>query len=114
MCDTKILCRKHLLGEHLELHMFVGTIVKGKKVNGYLKNNLLEPLMIWRRHRDLVWEMRHRGYRHLSDFDIEELNNGLARIPTESRSVVINRGQALNDLLSRCLDCRERYENQSK
>ena len=32
MIDPKLLCRKHLLGEHLEIHMFVGTINKGINV----------------------------------------------------------------------------------
>ena len=33
MIDPTMLCTKHLLGEHVELHMFVGTINKNKKLN---------------------------------------------------------------------------------
>ena len=40
MVDPKFLCQKHLCGEHLECHMFLGTLKKNKKVDGYLKNNL--------------------------------------------------------------------------
>ncbi len=36
------LCRKHLLGEHVEMHMFVGTIKRGVSLNGYIKNKLVE------------------------------------------------------------------------
>lgn len=42
MVDVKCLCRKHLLGEHSETHMFTGTIKKGTSILGYLKNGLLE------------------------------------------------------------------------
>ena len=27
--DPKLMCNKHLLGEHVEMHMFFGTIQKG-------------------------------------------------------------------------------------
>ena len=36
MVNPEILCRKHLLGEHVELHMLVGWIIKGKSIQGYL------------------------------------------------------------------------------
>ncbi len=42
LCDPKILCNKHLLGEHVEHHMFVGTLKAKKNVDGYVRNNLLE------------------------------------------------------------------------
>ena len=41
MVDPKIMCRKHLLGEHVEHHMFVGTINKRISIVGYLRDNLL-------------------------------------------------------------------------
>ena len=43
MVDPSLLCRKHLLGEHLECHMFVGTINKNISIKGYIKNGLCEP-----------------------------------------------------------------------
>ena len=29
MVDPQIMCRQHLLGEHTEMHMFVGTLKRG-------------------------------------------------------------------------------------
>lgn len=40
MVPPRHMCRKHLLGEHVELHMFVGSIKNGVRVEGYLANNL--------------------------------------------------------------------------
>ena len=56
MIDPIMLCNKHLLGEHVELHMFVGTINKGKKLDGYKKNGLVEVHNIRSRHKELVGE----------------------------------------------------------
>ena len=42
MVDPRIMCRQHLLGEHVEIHMFVGAISRGKSVKGYLEKGLLE------------------------------------------------------------------------
>ena len=71
LCDPKIMCQKHLCGEHVEMHMFLGTIKKGKKIDGYLKNNLLEPMALYWRHKQLELEMIDRGYNHNSEmFDV--------------------------------------------
>ncbi len=66
MCDPRIMCRQHLLGEHVEHHMFMGSIVKGLDMSGYLKLNLLEPASLFKRHDELVDEMGKRGYNHRS------------------------------------------------
>lgn len=66
MVNPKILCRKHLLGEHYELHLFVGSLNKGVSVNGYLDSGLLEIHSIQTRHDQLVEEMIRRGMKHNS------------------------------------------------
>jgi hypothetical protein len=62
---TKTMCRQHLLGEHLEMHMFAGCLNKGINIEGYL-NGLVETDKLVERHRELVKEMRKRGYKHNS------------------------------------------------
>jgi len=106
LCDPKIMCQKHLCGEHVEMHMFLGTIKKGKKIDGYLKNNLLEPMALYWRHKQLELEMIDRGYNHNSEmFDVP---NTVLNISEEKRDVRINRDAALKDLLDRCPECRKR------
>jgi len=67
----KHLCRKHLLGEHRELHAVwnILTIHKGK--GGYANHpetlrwkGRLKALYL--RHEELIVEFKRRGYRHLS------------------------------------------------
>lgn len=67
-----ILCRKHLLGEHRELHALWTIITEGKK--GYVndpetKRWLGKLHALYNRHDELVDEMSKRGYNHQSPLD---------------------------------------------
>ena len=104
MIDPKFLCRKHLLGEHVELHMFAGTIKKKSSLKGYLEKGLVEPQSIVHRHKALAKEMRNRGYNHrspLSNFDIPCLGK-------------VDIAKSINDLINRCGECSSRIKNQKK
>ena len=73
MVDVKKMCNKHLLGEHVQCHMFVGTINKGKCLSGYFDNKLLCVEKLKERHDELANEMVIRGMNHksiLPDFKI--------------------------------------------
>ncbi len=110
MVNPKIMCRRHLLGEHLELHMFIGTINKGKKIDGYLKNNLLEPSSLIVRHEKLKDEMIRRGYNHNSKIKLIDDNKFLS---DSEYFTFIDKEKSKGDLLKRCKECSElnkRYE----
>lgn len=64
--DPKLMCQKHLCGEHVEMHMLVGTIRKGISIRGYVDGGLVETQNIAHRHEQLSAEMLRRGYRHES------------------------------------------------
>lgn len=95
------LCNKHLFGEHVEMHMFVGTIKAGKSIRGYVDNNLITPSLIHKRHEELAEEITKRGFTHkspLPDYDI----------PEEFLNHVMDKEKSKNDLFSRCEMCRKR------
>jgi hypothetical protein len=97
--DPKLLCRQHLLGEHLEMHMFMGCIKNGTSLKGYIEKGLVEVDKILDRHNQLVDEMVDRGYYHKSNLDGQEL------LWFEG-SVCIEKN--LQDLSKRCEACRGR------
>ena len=102
LVDPKLLCRKHLLGEHVEHHMFMGTIKRGISVEGYLRDGLLEPRSLHHRHDELVIEMKSRGYNHKSpllDIDTSHLRDGK-----------INIERNIEDLKNRCVECAKRIK----
>ena len=100
LVNPRMLCRKHLLGEHVEHHMFVGSINKGVSVEGYLRDGFLEPRTLRSRHDEVASEMIRRGYNHMSplpEADIAHLRDGK-----------ININNNIKDLRNRCKDCAAR------
>jgi hypothetical protein len=63
----KFLCTQHLLGEHVEMHMFVGCINKNISIKGYIDRGLVEVHSIKQRHSDLATEMKKRVFNHASE-----------------------------------------------
>ncbi len=106
LVNPKVMCRQHLLGEHVEIHMFIGTINLQKKVNGYLEKGLLEIHNLYARHDQLVEEMKRRGYNHHSDVD-------------KKWKCVENKGKIdkiknFKELSDRCSRCRSRMSKETK
>lgn len=109
MVNPEILCRQHLLGEHLECHTFLGTLKKGSNIKGYLQNNLLEPKSLITRHNQLATEILNRGYNHHSPMEEQE-SEYLNHLSKEELNTKINVSKSLAELLSRCERCRRKYD----
>ena len=95
--NPKKMCRQHLLGEHLEMHMFLGTLKKKKSIKGYLDKGLVEVHNIKKRHDELVDEMKKRGYNHkspLKKFKLDKIGN-------------VNIKNNKIELIKRCKECRK-------
>jgi hypothetical protein len=103
LVDPKLLCRKHLLGEHVECHMFVGAINKGTSMNGYVQNGLLNGPELFTRHEELAAEIERRGYNHKSP---------LAKLTGSATDLrgYINKDINLRELARRCEECRKLQE----
>lgn len=76
---AKYLCKKHLLGEHRELHGLWNILTKHKGRGGYSQHPETKRWVgklkaLYFRHEALVLEMEKRGCRHLS-----LLNKNLAK-----------------------------------
>ena len=95
--EPALLCRKHLLGEHVEMHMFVGSIRKGNSINGYVSSGLVHVPSIASRHDALASELTRRGMSHRSPL-----------LPFESPDIGgIDVWANLAELCQRCPDCCE-------
>jgi hypothetical protein len=108
MINPRVMCDQHLLGEHVECHMLVGAINKGKSVQGYILGGLVEIDNVRSRHNELAAEMERRHMNHKSPLpDIEEMRFYLYKSLGE-----VNREQSLIQLLIRCPECRRRAGNE--
>lgn len=99
--DTTKLCRQHLLGEHKELHMLVGSLNKSKNIKGFITDGLVDTSLIIQRHNELVTEMESRGYNHNSPLpDFKPVSLGY--IDTEYNKA---------DLMDRCVKCKFNFNS---
>lgn len=92
------MCNQHLLGEHVECHMFVATLNQGKSVQGYLDKGLLEIHNLKKRHDKISEEMKARGMKHQSKLPVFKIIK-LGKVDSK-RNVI--------ELKRRCKGCRER------
>lgn len=92
------LCRRHLLGAHVETHMAVGSILRNKHLGRFISDGLIETAAILHEHDALAAEMRRRGYRHASPMQYLD-TLGLGQVDSAA-----NR----RELIRRCPECRER------
>lgn len=96
------MCRKHLLGEHVELHMLLGSLRRGKNIAGFLSGGLVDPQLVFARHQELVAEMTRRGFKHSSPIDEHECASLAAGY---AGSATIDTAANAQDLSRRCPDC---------
>lgn len=105
MVYPRTMCRKHLLGEHVELHMVAAHLRRGRKIDGFVAHNCVEPRSVGRRHAALAKEMARRGWQHASP---------LAQPPVarwQRPGARVDRAAALRELLRRCPACRARAKS---
>jgi len=100
------MCQQHLLGEHVEMHMFLGSLRKRISVAGYLRGNMFEPTSLLRRHDELVKEMLARGMNHHTPLDM--CMDDLEHLTTGELIQSIDREAAQAELLRRCPECRKK------
>ena len=110
MIEPKLLCRKHLLGEHGEFHKFRHVFEKKYSIKGRIEPVVqIEPLSMKRRHDKLVNEMLEREYNHNSPY----IQPNLDYLPDHHKNATVDRARSVKDLKARCLECRKNIENNS-
>ena len=105
LVDPKIMCRNHLLGEHLELHILASKVNAGEKIKGFIEHGLVDPCLAAERHGALVKEMQRRGYKHASP---------LVEITGEKVKGCVDPEKNIRVLAERCEECKKRIEKNTK
>ena len=109
MVSPDLLCNKHLMGEHGEIHKFLPSFRKGYSVDGrfdpivQIQLNALEE-----RHDELAKEINRRakkGGGHKSP--LKDIPN-LEEIYPQHYHKTVDTGVSLADLILRCPECKEK------
>lgn len=101
MVNPKKMCRKHLLGEHNEIHKAVGNLRKSERwAKALIAKKYLEPSSFIKRHAELVAEMKRRDYKHDSPLNIVAI-----ALDYDEMNVKVNVRKSIADLRLRCKEC---------
>ena len=107
MIDAKLLCKKHLLGEHGEIHKHRHNFVKQHSISGRIVPIVqIEPNSMKKRHDDLANEMLRRGMNHQSSYD----QPNLSYLPENEQCALVDIQKSLSDLSDRCPECRKNIQ----
>jgi hypothetical protein len=105
MINPRLLCNKHLLGEHGEIHKHRHNFVKKHKITKRISPVVqIEPESMGIRHNALVEEMIARGFNHNSPYDQPDLSY----LKDEERFAKADLGISVSDLKNRCPECASR------
>jgi len=111
MIDPILLCRKHLLGEHGEIHKHRHNFVKKHRIDKRISPVVqIEPGSMEKRHDDLAKEMINRGYNHKSPYQQPDISH----LPFEQQTSTVNLDISYGDLIERCPDCARNIKNKLK
>ena len=103
MVSPKLLCDKHLLGEHGEIHKHRHVFEKGWSIEGRIIGDpQIEPLSMKIRHDELAEEMLARNMNHKSPYYMPDLSKYDAKVLSRA---VVDKVKAYVDLISRCSNC---------
>jgi len=102
MVDPRLLCRKHLLGEHGEIHKHRHNFVKqhsiSKRVSPVVQ---IEPSSMQTRHDQLAMEMLRRRFNHYSPFEQPDISY----LPEVEQNATVDLSISYTDLTERCPEC---------
>lgn len=107
MINPKFLCKKHLLGEHGEIHKHLHNFQKHHRMTGRIfPIVLIEPASMQQRHDELAKEMLSRGYNHKSPY----VQPDISHLPENEQNAKVDMAYNIVDLTSRCFDCKKLFD----
>ena len=111
MINPTLLCRKHLLGEHSEIHKHKHNFEKGHSIKGRLSPVVMvEPAQMEARHDELVQEMLNRGYNHNSPYSLPDLS----KYTDDEINAKVDYNTSLRELCNRCEECKTNIKSYGK
>ena len=104
MINPQMLCNKHLLGEHGELHKFIPSFRKKYRIDNRVSPVVQIELSSYQsRHDELATEMLSRGMNHKSP--LPELPD-FSYLPQHQYEAKVDKNISIKDLKDRCENCK--------
>ncbi len=111
MINPELLCKKHLLGEHGEIHKHRHNFVKQHRITKRISPVVqIEPSSMESRHDMLAAEMIRRGYNHSSPYSQPDISY----LKDDEKLAKVDINNSLMDLTTRCPECAKRINDENK
>jgi len=107
MIDPRLMCAKHIRGEHSEVHGIVGMLTKAPtspQLKGLIDAGLCELDNLGSRHEALVAESKVRGMPMGTEHGSPLIQ------PQVDKIGQVDREKSIKDLIERCPECKARIE----
>lgn len=102
MINPQLLCRKHLLGEHGEIHKHRHNFVKQHRIDRRIDPIVqIEPSSMQSRHDELAKEMVRRGFNHNSPYEQPDISY----LQPHQKFAKVDINNSIKDLIIRCPEC---------
>ena len=102
MISPELLCKKHLIGEHGEIHKHRHNFVKRHSISGRILPIVqIEPENMKTRHDELAQEMIRREFKHNSPYEMPDISY----LPEKAQKVKVDINISIEDLVERCEEC---------
>jgi len=99
MLDPRIMCKKHILGEHGEIHKHRHNFVKKHSIKGRIFPIVqIEPASMKKRHDELAKYLNHK-----SEYEMPDISH----LPHNQREAKVDKNISISDLSERCEVCRK-------
>lgn len=103
MIPPELMCQKHRVGEHGEIHKHRHNFLKHHSIAGRISPIVqIEPQSMKKRHDELAVTLKN----HNSPYELPDLSY----LPLEHRFATVNGFESLRELCKRCPDCRKLIE----
>lgn len=99
MVNPLLMCKKHINGEHNEIHKHRHNFVKKHSMAKRILLNQIEPKSMKVRHDELSLYIKHNSPYEMPDISYLTLSEQNYKIDTNS---------SFNELMIRCKDCRDK------
>ena len=100
MVDPALMCQKHRVGEHGEIHKHRHNFEKHHSIAGRVSPIIqIEPEAMKRRHDELAATLKN----HKSPYEMPDLSY----LPVEYREAKVDLCESMAELCRRCPDCRK-------
>lgn len=107
MITPSLLCNKHLLGEHGEIHKHRHVFEKQYSISGRVKPVVqIQPKDMEKRHNELAKEMVSRGMNHKSPYTQPDISY----LSEREQNAKVNSNQSKKDLIQRCFKCKQKIQ----